>query len=123
MLKVFHLLLFSHELGICFTQWPKLPKRHPCGKCRASFRQSQSCNKMDDSSRPQGYTVSTWALDQNKITKHSLSRKEMSPLLYIYIRFLMALKLRYLKSVNYKIVTWHANKPYELYLYSITMKK
>lgn len=63
---------------------------------------------MDHSARPQGYSLFTWALVQNKITKYSLSSLEMYRLWYIYIRFLMALKSRYLKSVNYKILTWHA---------------
>ena len=79
--------------------------------------------KMDHSTRPQGYTIFTWALDQNTIPKHSLSHKEMSRLWYIYIRFLMTPMSRYLKLVDYKIVTWHANKPCKLYLYIISMKK
>ena len=56
----------------------------------------------------------TLELKPNKIPKPQLILFRIVGILtyFIFICFLMAPKSRYLKSVNHKIVMWHASRPY-----------
>ena len=67
----------------------------------------------------------TWELKQNNITKPFLIPFRIVGILtfFIFIYFLKAPTSSDLKSVNHKLVTWHADRPYGLYFIKSIFKE